>query len=164
MIRALILAGIVAGLGYAQEAPPTAATFSVSGDLAAPLVLKADDLAKMPRQTVSVQEHDGSKVEYEGVLLWEILKRAGAPADKQLRGKAMASYLLAKAHDGYQVVFTLAEMSPEFGNETIILADKRGGQPLTGNQGPLKLVVPGDKAGARSVRMVEGIEFVKLLK
>lgn len=38
----------------------------------------------MPRQTVSVQEHDGTKVDYEGLLLMQILKRAGAPADKQI--------------------------------------------------------------------------------
>lgn len=74
------------------------------------------------------------------------------------------SYVLAKAHDGHQVVFTLAEMSPEFGKETILLADKRAGQPLTAGQGPLKLVCPGDKAGARSVGMVEEIEYVKLQK
>ena len=166
MKRLVFILGIVARIGYAQEAPqPSApASFSVSGDVSSPLVLKADDLTKMPRQTVTVQEHDGTKVDYDGVLLMDILKRAGAPADKQIRGKALASYLLAKAHDGYEVVFTLAEMSPEFGNETILLADKRAGQPLAANQGPLKLVCPGDKAGARSVRMVEGIEFVKLQK
>ena len=144
-----------------QTAPPT---LTVSGDIPSQLVLKAEDLAKMPRETVSIPEQDGTKVEYEGVPLREILKRAGAPVEKELRGKALASYVLAKAHDGYQVVFTLAEVAPEFANEPILVADKRDGKPLFGYQGPFRLVCPNDKAGARSVRMLETLEFVRLQK
>ena len=92
----------------------------------------------------------------------EILKRAGAPLGNQLRGKALASYVLAKAHDGYQVVFTLGEMDAAFGNEQILVADKRDGKPLFGYQGPFRLVCPNDKAGARSVRMLETLEVVRL--
>src|ERR1700722_3051062 len=104
------LAGIALSLAFAQTPQPATATLVVSGDIPTPLTLKAEDLAKMPRETVSVSEQDGTKVEYEGVLLREVLKRAGAPLGNQLRGKALASYILAKAHDGYQVVFALAEL------------------------------------------------------
>lgn len=118
----------------------------------------------MPRETMSVADQDGTKVQYEGVLLREILKRAGAPMEKDLRGKALASYIVAKASDGYQVVFTLAEAAPEFANEPILVADKRDGKALFGYQGPFRLVCPNDKAGARSVRMLETIEIVRLQK
>ena len=118
----------------------------------------------MTRETASVTDQDGMKVVYEGVLLREILQRAGAPFGAQLRGKALASYVLAKAHDGYQVVFTLGELDAEFANEQILVADKRDGKPLFGYQGPFRLVCPNDKAGARSVRMLESIEVVRLLK
>jgi hypothetical protein len=46
----------------------------------------------------------------------------------------------------------------------VIIADKRDGKPLFEYQGPLRLVCPNDKAGARSVRMLETLEFVRLLK
>ena len=166
MLRVSLLSCLCAAILCAQSSEPQTAapTLTISGDLPSTLVLKADDIAKMPRETMSVQDQDGTKVEYEGVLLREILKRAGAPLDKQLRGKAFASYVLAKAHDGYQVVFTLGEMAPEFGNAAILVADKRDGKPLFGYQGPLRLVCPNDKAGARSVRMLETLEFVKLQK
>jgi DMSO/TMAO reductase YedYZ molybdopterin-dependent catalytic subunit len=137
---------------------------AVRGDVPALLALKAEDLARMPRETVTVPEQDGAKVSYEGVSLQEILKRAGVPLGKELRGKALASYIVVKARDGYQVVFSLGEMDAAFGNESIIVADKRAGKPLLGNQGPLRLVCPGDKAGARSVRMLETIEVVRLQK
>ena len=46
------------------------------------------------------------------MLVGEILKRAGAPLGTELRGNAIASYVLASATDGYQVLFSLAELDP----------------------------------------------------
>jgi DMSO/TMAO reductase YedYZ molybdopterin-dependent catalytic subunit len=158
LLKTALLIGLCAGFMPAQTA------LTVSGDIPAPLLLKADDLAKMPRETVTIADQDGTKIAWEGVPLREILKRAGVPLGKDLRGKALASYVLAKAHDGYQVAFTLGELDGEFGNESVIIADKRDGKPLFEYQGPLRLVCPNDKAGARSVRMLETLEFVRLLK
>jgi DMSO/TMAO reductase YedYZ molybdopterin-dependent catalytic subunit len=165
-VQAILLGCLYAVLAYSQanQEPTVPVTLTVSGDVPSPLVLKAEDLLKMARETVSVPEQDGSKIQYEGVPLREILKRAGAPTDKTLRGKALASYVLAKARDGYQVVFTLAEVAPEFANEPILVADKRDGKPLFGYQGPFRLVCPNDKAGARSVRMLDTLEIVRLQK
>lgn len=118
----------------------------------------------MPREKVSIPDQDGTNVEYEGVPLREILKRAGAPIGNQLRGKALASYVLARATDGYEVLFALAEVDAAFANEKIVVADTRDGKPLFGYQGPFRLVCPGDKAGARSVRMLESLEVVRLQK
>jgi DMSO/TMAO reductase YedYZ molybdopterin-dependent catalytic subunit len=143
---------------------PPVAELTIRGDIPAPLILKADDLARMPREAVSIPEQDGTKVNYEGVPLREILQRAGVPLGKDLRGKALASYVLAKARDGYQVVFSLGEMDTALGNQSILVADKRDGKPLFGYQGPFRLVCPNDKAGARSVRMLETLELVRLLK
>jgi DMSO/TMAO reductase YedYZ molybdopterin-dependent catalytic subunit len=150
---------IFAGLIGAQ----TPGALAINGDIPSPLILKPDDLSKMPRRTISVADH-GGKADYEGVPLGEILQRAGTPLGKGLRGKALASYVVAKARDGYQVVFTLAEVDPDFANEMILVADRRDGKPLSGDQGPLRLVCANDKAGARSVRMLEALEFVRLLK
>jgi DMSO/TMAO reductase YedYZ molybdopterin-dependent catalytic subunit len=167
VLRFSALAAVAAGLVFAQAPEQPAGgstTLAVTGDVPMPLMLKADDLAKMPRETASIPEQDGTKVEYEGVPLREILKRAGAPLGNQLRGKSLASYVVAKAHDGYQVVFTLGELDAAFGNEQVLVADKRDGKPLFGYQGPFRLVCPNDKAGARSVRMLETLEFVRLQK
>jgi methionine-rich copper-binding protein CopC len=167
MFRAVFLvAGLSLRLAHAQTPVQNAAAseLTVRGDIPAPLTLKADDLARMPRETVTVPDQDGTKVSYEGVPLREILKRAGVPLGKDLRGKALASYVLAKAHDGYQVVFSLGEVDDAFGNESIVVADKRDGKALFGYQGPFRLVCPNDKAGARSVRMLETLEVVRLQK
>jgi hypothetical protein len=165
-IRAIpVLAAISLGLGFAQTPPAASeaqggpAFIMVTGDVPKPLTLKAEDLAGMPREKASVPEQDGTQVEYEGVPLREVLKLAGLPLGK-LRGKSLSTYILAKAHDGYQVVFTLGEIDAEFGNEQILVADKRDGKSLFGYQGPFRLTVPKDKAGARSVRMLETLQVV----
>lgn len=136
----------------------------VTGDVTAPLTLSSADLAAMPRESAEVADQDGTKTTYEGVPLQEILKKAGIPFGRQMRGKDLAGYLLASAKDGYQIVFSLGELDPDLGGLRVLVADKRDGKPLFEYQGPFRLVVPSDKAGARSVRMLEKLEVVKLRK
>jgi hypothetical protein len=86
------------------------------------------------------------------------------PQGSELRGKALASYVLAEAQDGYQVVFSLGELDPAFIDNEILLADTANGKPLFGAQGRFRLVVPKDTPGARSVRMLTKLEVVQLRK
>ena len=72
--------------------------------------------------------------------------------------------MIAEGGDGYQVIFTLAEVDPELANERILVADKRDGKPISAQQGPLRLVVAGDKRPARSVRMLQQIQVVQVRK
>ncbi|MGA2115330.1 MAG: molybdopterin-dependent oxidoreductase [Bryobacteraceae bacterium] len=157
--RWCLLALTAIGLGAAADNP----TLTIQGDIPASVVLKAEDVAQMPHLTASVKEEKGGTVEYQGVPLAALLERAGAPVAK-MRGKTMATYLLATAHDGYQVVFSLAEVSPEFANETILVADRRDGKPMVAPLGPFRIVCPNDKAQARGLRMLEKLEVVRLRK
>ncbi len=157
------IAALLIGCAVFAQAPASA-TLTVTGDVPMPLKLTMADLAAMPRQTAKVPNPNGGEYTYEGVSLIEVMKRAGAPNGGSLRGNALASYILAKASDGYQVVFTLGEIDASFGNTPILVADHRDGAPLTGNQGALRLVVPNDHEGARSVRMLETLELVRLKK
>lgn len=126
-----------------------------------PVVLTQQDLTKMPRLSVAITEHGGAKVIYEGVLLRDVMTRAGIPMDK-VKGKALASYILAKARDSYRVVYTLGEIASNLGNEAILVADWRDGKPLAGNMGPFRIVCAHDKEGARSIRMLESLELIQL--
>jgi DMSO/TMAO reductase YedYZ molybdopterin-dependent catalytic subunit len=158
--RWLLCTLLAAGLCSAQEAPPSV---QVTGAVKQPLTLTAEDLAKMPRATARTT-NNGVETVYEGVRLHEVLKKAGVPQGSELRGKALASYVLAEAQDGYQVVFSLGELDPSFIDNEILLADTANGKPLFGAQGRFRLVVPKDKPGARSVRMLTRIEVVQVRK
>lgn len=58
----------------------------------------------------------------------------------------------------------IGELDPDLGGARIIVADKRDGKPLFEYQGPFRLVIPADKEGARSVRMLERLEVASLRK
>jgi len=138
-------------------------TLSVGGDVKDSLTLTPSDIKAMPRTTVTVSE-EGREVNYEGVLVAEILKKAGVPLGREMNGAAVASYVLAGARDGYQVVFSLAELDPGFTSNDIIIADTIDGKPLFDYQGPLRVVAPHDKRGARSIRMLQTLNVVRLRK
>jgi DMSO/TMAO reductase YedYZ molybdopterin-dependent catalytic subunit len=152
---------VTLGLLTLQAQDSASAVLRLEGAVKKPLTLTAGDLRKMARASVH-SSSDGIAVQYEGVWLHELLKSAGAPGGTDLRGKALASYLVAEASDGYQAVFSLAEFDPAFTDNQILLADRADGRPLTGAQGPFRLVAPKDKRGARSVRMLVRLEVVML--
>jgi len=155
---------IGAGLVLAQDRAPADTTLRIGGDVPASVTLTLSDLAAMAHETAIVTAENGTKSGYRGVPLREILARAGAPFGKDLRGKNMTTYVLASAHDGYQVVFTLAELDAAFGNQNILVADTHEGKPMAAPLGPLRIVCVGDKAGARSLRMLETLEVVRVRK
>jgi DMSO/TMAO reductase YedYZ molybdopterin-dependent catalytic subunit len=149
----------------ATAAPATRSVkLEIAGDVPTPVTLTAADLAAMPREQAEVTEQDGTRSAYEGVALQEVLKKAGLSFGKQMRGKALAGYVLAEAKDGYQVVFATGELDPDLGGAKVLVADKLNGKALSEYQGPLRLVVPADKEGARSVRMLEKLQVVMLRK
>jgi DMSO/TMAO reductase YedYZ molybdopterin-dependent catalytic subunit len=158
--RWLLTCILTAAFLSAQDAPPAV---QITGAVKQPLTLTAGDLVKMPRATVRTTSN-GMETVYEGVWLHDVLKKAGVPQGGELRGKALAGYVLAEAQDGYQVVFSLAELDPAFIDNEILLADTANGKPLFGAQGRFRLVVPKDKPGARSVRMLTRLEVVQLRK
>src|SRR5580704_16153380 len=111
-----------------QAAPPKPSAgpsdFKITGAVTTPLDLTAADLKAMPRKTLRVDNAHSKKSEvYEGVLVEDLLQKAGVLQGEQLRGQAMATYVLVEAADNYRVVFSLAEFNSSFKDSEIIIAD-----------------------------------------
>jgi len=143
----------------AQASPAVA--LRVTGDVPKHLDLSAVDLAAFQQQTIHVTDEKGTPAEYGGVPVAEILEKAGAPLGNSIKGPNMAMGLVARAPDGYQVLFSLAEFDPAFSDRVIMLADRRDGKPLDNREGPLRIIVPGDKRHARWIRGVDTLEVFK---
>ena len=171
MRRILLTSLMVLLLGYsawAQQSTPTKpstgpADFKIGGAVTTPLDLTAADLKSMPRKTLRVDNPHSKKTEvYEGVLVEDLLQKAGAPQGEQLRGQAMATYALVEAADNYRVLFSLAEFNSSFQDSEIIVADTMDGAPIPGALGPFRLVAPHEKRPARWVEMVRSITVVRV--
>ena len=162
LVLTLSISACLAALPFSQQAaaqtPAPLPQLKISGAVSTPLTLTLPDLKGMPRTTLHVSNpHENKTESYEGVLLEELLRRAGVPQGDQLRGKRMATYVIAEAQDGYQVVFSLAELDSGITNSEVLVADTVDGAPIDAKRGPFRLVVPHDKRPARWVRMLKSI-------
>lgn len=142
--------------------------FLVAGSALADVVIKgpkgevkltAADIASMPLVKVTIADH-GKDATFEGVELQAVLEKVGAPAGDHLRGKELAKYLVVDARDGYRAVFSLAEVSPVFTDRKVILAIRRDDKPLGEEEGPVRIVIEGEKRNGRCVRQVKSIRIV----
>jgi DMSO/TMAO reductase YedYZ molybdopterin-dependent catalytic subunit len=162
----ICVVSLSAGLGapflYSQEASG-APHLRISGAVSTPFTLTLDDLKKMPRKTLSVvNSHDKKTENYEGVAVEEMLKKAGVPQGEDLRGAALATYILFEAEDGYRVVFSIAELDSGIADSGVIVADTLDGKGLPPKVGPFRLVAPHEKRPARWVRMLKSITVVRV--
>lgn len=158
------LLGLLSGpLANAQTASKTATTnLTITGALARPLTLSAAELAKQPHVTVKAKDKQGKEHTYTGVPLSALLEASGAVANNKLHGKEFMKALKVTAADNYQVFFALAELDPAFATQTIILADRCDGKPLTAEAGPWQVIVPGEKKPGRWIRQVVSMQVVEL--
>jgi hypothetical protein len=131
------------------------ATVRVAGPRS--LTVSTADLAAMPRTHVTTTVRDQQST-YEGVSIRELLTRVGVPAGEALRGRDLASAVVVTGADGYQAAFGIAEFDPAYTDRVAILADRKDGNPLAGNEAPFQLVLSGEKRPARWVRQVVSIE------
>jgi DMSO/TMAO reductase YedYZ molybdopterin-dependent catalytic subunit len=150
-----------------QSAPPKPSSgptdFKIGGAVTMPLDLAVADLKAMPRKTLHVDNAHSKKAEtYEGVLVEDLLQKAGVPQGEQLRGQAMATYVLVEAADNYRVIFALEEFNSSFMDSEIIVADMMDGAPIPGALGPFRLVAPHEKRPARWVEMVKSLTVVRV--
>jgi len=99
--------------------------------------------------------HGPEHATYTGALLWSVLERAEMlGGDRRAR---LRRTIIVMGRDGYSAVLALAEIDPEFEGKQVLLAYRRDGKPVDGNA--LRLVVPSDRHGGRSVRDVVRIEL-----
>jgi DMSO/TMAO reductase YedYZ molybdopterin-dependent catalytic subunit len=159
VLAALLTLGLPV-LVLAQGHPDT--LLVVGGDVDQPYVLSAAEFAKLPHTSVVAEGHETKKSTFEGVLLSDLLRRAGVKLGADLRGPRVAEAVVVGAADGYRAVFAIAEVDSGFSDHTILLSDRRDGEPTGSMEGPLRVVATGDKRFARWVRQVTSLTVRKL--
>jgi DMSO/TMAO reductase YedYZ molybdopterin-dependent catalytic subunit len=135
-----------------------AQTVKISGEVTTPFDLKLADMQQFKQTNVVRKDRDGNDHTYTGVILADILQKAGATMGKDLKGENLTKFISVNASDGYQVVFALAELDKDFTDKAIILATTMDGKPLPQGDGPFRIIVQDEKKPARCIKEVTGIK------
>lgn len=126
----------------------SAQTITIDGDVAKPGTITMPIFEGMPSVEVKTKDHV-----YKGAYLSTVVISAGLETGK----KSLSKYVLVTAADSYKVVFSFAEIDPDFNEQSIIIATHVDGKPLPQGEGPFRLIVPNDKKQGRWVREVKSI-------
>lgn len=98
-------------------------------------------------------EHTGAQATYTGELLWTLVDEAGL-VDEPGPKTHLQHTIIAHGQDGYAVALAIGEIDPKFEGKQVIIAYEQAGKEMPS----LKLVVPNDKRGGRSVKDLVSIE------
>ena len=121
-----------------------------------------EELAALPHKQVSVfNAHSKANETYSGVLLADLLSKAGVPLGESVRGKLFMIGIVAEGMDHYSVLYSLAEVDPSIHTGDVIVADTLNGQKLD-KDGAFKMVSSEEKRPARWVRNLTSISVVKV--
>ena len=113
----------------------------------------------MTHVTITVHNaHADADETYSGVPLAALLAKLDAPLGEHLRGKALASYIVASGSDGYSVVLSIAEADPSFQAAKYWWQTLATASP-SGNPAPFQLIVSEDKRPARWVHNLVSISL-----
>jgi DMSO/TMAO reductase YedYZ molybdopterin-dependent catalytic subunit len=157
LIALFCLFTFITGNASAQTATKQA-TVKVYGEVTTPLQLTLADVKQFKQTEVVRKDKDGNDHTFSGVVLSEILKKAGVTLGKDLKGENLTKFVSVEANDGYQVIFALAELDKDFTDRNMILATQIDGKPLAQGDGPFRIIVQDEKKPARCIKMVTGIK------
>jgi DMSO/TMAO reductase YedYZ molybdopterin-dependent catalytic subunit len=155
----------------AQGAPPAPARVQVAGNVENKLELGIEDLQRLAVQHVEdvrqvrmgwvASKESEQTRRYAGVLLRDVIA-AAKPVEKK-RHDLRRSIAVVTASDGYEAVFSWAELfiSP-IGDGALVIFE-RDGAPLPESEGPLALVSLRDtQPGPRHVKWLQKIEIRRI--
>ena len=148
-------------------APSPAIALELGGAVDQPVTYSQAALSARQSTTQSVSFTSGSGAQthtYIGTSLWALLNEAGIQSDPIHKNDALSRYVQATGADGYRAIFTLGELSPDFGNKPSVVAyaEVLGGtsMPLSTADGPFRLTAPGDVKGGRYVSNLVRLDVV----
>jgi DMSO/TMAO reductase YedYZ molybdopterin-dependent catalytic subunit len=152
---ALLIVALIPLYYYALPTNASAGTLQIKGNVGNPLNLTFAEIESLPQVTVqntlvsSGSPKENGVFNYTGVLLKDLLNLAQASGN--------ASSLYVQASDAYGTTLTLKDAQ----NNSTLLAYAKDDAPLSdlknGGEGPLRLVIGGDKYAQRWVKGVVSI-------
>jgi hypothetical protein len=127
---------------------------ALAADLAPPVLrmpgsadrpIESAALTGKDRVDVRTEDLQGATI-FHGMPLLDVLEKNGLDAKTMASQRRVASgVVLVSARDGYTVVFSIGELLMHRGDPRVFLVAETGQGPLPPNEGPVRLVVQGDR-------------------
>jgi hypothetical protein len=129
-----------AALAAAAPAPPN---LKLPGRPDQPVT--PESLLGSDQRDVRLEDSQGNVTVYHGAPLLDVLEKGGLDV-RTMAGERQyaASVVLARARDGYTVVFSIGELRAGRANPRVFLVSETSSGPLPEKEGPVRLVVYGD--------------------
>ncbi len=160
-LAAVVLVAAATGHAAHPTAPAALpAALNVAGPAHTSVGIGVATLARLPARHLAISfltEHGIRRASFDGPLLWTVLTKTGVINPAKRRDQ-VSQLIVITGRDHYRAVLALAELAPDFENKPVILADRMDGKPL--GREHLRVVVPLDKHGGRSVRDVVRIQVL----
>jgi hypothetical protein len=140
----LLPAALLLATAAALAAEASAPTLVLPGGKESPVTPQA--LLAAGAVDVRVEEGNGVTV-YRGRPLLEVLEKAGLDTEGMPNQRALASAIVvATGRDGYAAVFSVGELVMHRSDPKVYLVAATAGGPLPEKQGPVRLIVVGQRA------------------
>jgi DMSO/TMAO reductase YedYZ molybdopterin-dependent catalytic subunit len=145
----------------AQATSQVTTTVTVAGNVAQSLTLTVADLKRLPARAIEYVPPPGAEHKssgepvrhYTGCLLRDVLA-AAKPVENKPR-ELRRSYVLATASDGYEAVFSWAELFISPVGDSVFVVYERDGAPLADDEGRIALIVTTDQRPVRHVKWLQ---------
>jgi DMSO/TMAO reductase YedYZ molybdopterin-dependent catalytic subunit len=124
-------------------------------------MLSLAQVRTMEQHEVEVIERDGTKANYQGVCLGEVLDLGCDSTARLDKHGSLRAVVKVTAADGFVAVVAMAEALKDFSDHPVMLAWQRNGEPLSERHGPFQLVLADDRKPGRNVRQVKVLEVIQ---
>jgi hypothetical protein len=168
LARTFAVACLFTACAGTKTSTATSSWLRIDGDVPA-RTLSIEDVEAMASKKVDWTQ-EGETHAYQAVPLETILCSVGiGPCDTSATkpsetrpGWELA--VVATAADGFESVFSVAEVFHEMGRTEAYVVTREKGDRLDDSVGPFRLIVPTDAEGSRSVRKLERLTVIDLRK
>lgn len=147
----------------AESSSPITTAVTVAGSVAQPLSLSVADLKRYPAHEIDYAPGRGGEQKSSGeparryteCLLRDVLASA-KPIENKPR-ELRKSYVVAAASDGYEVIFSWAELFVSPVGDSVYVVYARDGAPLSDDEGRIALIVITDMRPIRHVKWLQAL-------
>ena len=169
LARSVVAAAcLLAGCAGTKASSSPSSRLRVDGDVTA-RTLSVEDVESLGLKDVECSRK-GETADFQAVPLEAVLRCVGVEPGEMNAAKPVEKRpgwkltVVATATDGFQAVFSVAEVFHDMGRTEAYVATREKGHRLDDSTGPFRLIVPTDGEGSRSVRNLERLTIIDLRK